>query len=97
MKEIPFIRRLFALTRKEFYQLLRDKSSLLLGIVMRHRLSHQEKMMADYVREIATMKSKNVDAAGCVVSSKEMEQVMRIFAVSPEKFPGGTSVTAALR
>ena len=34
MKEIPFIRRLFALTRKEFYQLLRDKSSLLLGIVM---------------------------------------------------------------
>lgn len=45
---------------------------------MRHRLSHQEKMMADYVREIATMKSKNVDAAGCVVSSKEMEQVMEI-------------------
>ena len=29
-----FIRRLTALTRKEFYQLLRDKSSLLLGIVL---------------------------------------------------------------
>ena len=29
-----FFRRLAALTRKEFYQLLRDKSSLLLGIVM---------------------------------------------------------------
>lgn len=29
-----FIRRLTALTRKEFYQLLRDKSSLILGIVM---------------------------------------------------------------
>ena len=29
-----FFRRLAALTRKEFYQLLRDKSSMLLGIVM---------------------------------------------------------------
>ena len=29
-----FGRRLAALTRKEFYQLLRDKSSLLLGIVL---------------------------------------------------------------
>ena len=29
-----FFRRLAALTRKEFYQLQRDKSSMLLGIVM---------------------------------------------------------------
>lgn len=34
MGESGFIRRLAALTRKEFYQLMRDKSSLLLGIVM---------------------------------------------------------------
>ncbi len=34
MLESGFVRRLTALTRKEFYQLMRDKSSLLLGIVL---------------------------------------------------------------